>query len=205
MSPVFYISYVVLWVLLLIEGVLLLLVYRHFGLMALDTSEGVQRDGLKVGETAPPVSGVTATGERITWQPRSEGPQLVLFASPDCRPCAEIFPFVGSLATAQDGFSLPVIGVAMGEQEVAIKLEEKFKPPFPFLVEERGEGFHQYRVRVTPFAFVIGADGRILAKGLCTDVKRLKLLLLAAGLARPAESLESAEESVQRAPAASLG
>ena len=44
MTSIFYVSYIAMWMLLLIEGFLLLLVYRHFGLAALGTIEGVQRD-----------------------------------------------------------------------------------------------------------------------------------------------------------------
>jgi len=45
MSPVFYVSYGALWLLVLVLGVLVLLLYRHFGMMAMGTLEGVQRDG----------------------------------------------------------------------------------------------------------------------------------------------------------------
>ncbi len=54
MSTLFYVSYVALWVLLLTMGVLVLLLYRHFGMMSLGTLEGVQRDGLPIGSARAP-------------------------------------------------------------------------------------------------------------------------------------------------------
>ena len=69
MSTLFYVSYAALWLLLLTIGVLVLLLYRHFGVMSLGTLEGVQRDGLPIGSVAPPISGVTAAGQDTSWQP----------------------------------------------------------------------------------------------------------------------------------------
>ena len=84
MSILFYVSYAALWLLLLTIGVLVLLLYRHFGVMSLGTLEGVQRDGLPIGSAAPPISGVTAAGPDTSWQPQRGQPQLLLFAAPDC-------------------------------------------------------------------------------------------------------------------------
>jgi len=205
MPTVFYLSYAALWVLLLLQGVLLLLVYRHLGLMVMGTAEGVQRDGLRVGELAPALTGVTSSGERVVWDPKAGGAQLVLFASPDCRPCAQIFPYVSQLATARDGRALPVVAVTVGAQAAVARLEDKFRPPFLCFADEGSQGLSRYRVRVTPFGFVVSEDGRVLAKGLCSDVRRLRALLDAAGLDGPAALLEPGIELAQRAPATQLG
>ena len=72
MSTLFYVSYVALWLLLLTIGVLVLLLYRHFGVMSLGTLEGVQRDGLPIGSVAEAdavawarASGVVSTDEQM--------------------------------------------------------------------------------------------------------------------------------------------
>jgi hypothetical protein len=44
---------------------------------------------------------------------------------------------------------------------------------------------------VTPFAFVIGSDGQVLAKGLCNGATRLSDLLKAGGLEAAAEAFDS--------------
>ena len=103
MPTLFYASYAALWLLLLVLGVLLLLLYRHVGLMALGTLEGVQRDGLPVGSVAPPISAVTAAGEDRGWQPTRGRPELLIFAAPDCAPCRAVLPAVNRLAAATDG------------------------------------------------------------------------------------------------------
>lgn len=180
MSILFYLSYGTMWVLLLVVGVLILLLYRHFGLITLGTEEGVQRDGLPVGAVAPPLRSVTVEGAATEWRPRSGRPELVLFATPDCAPCATILPAVGRLA--RHNFNLGITAVVPGGHEGIIRFIEKFHPPFPCIADGGREAFDGYRVRVTPFAFVVSPDGRIRAKGLCSDPSRLRALLTTGGL-----------------------
>lgn len=60
-----------------------------------------------------------------------------------------------------------------------------------------------YRVRVTPFAFMVGDDGRILAKGLCDSVSNLGSLLDAGGIALPVSLSSHREADSTMAPAIS--
>lgn len=181
MSTVFYVSYGALWLLVLVLGGLLLLLYRHFGMMSLGTLEGVQRDGLPVGAEAPPISGITATGADDGWDPGRGRPELVVFASPDCEPCKTVLPAVNRLATAA-GNRLGVTAIVPGPQESVERLVAQYDPPYLCIAEDGSGAFNRFRVRVTPFAFVIGKDGRVLAKGLCNDPVRLRELLAAGGL-----------------------
>jgi hypothetical protein len=188
MSTLFYVSYVALWVLLLTMGVLVLLLYRHFGVMSLGTLEGVQRDGLPIGAVAPPISGVSASGENLGWAPKRGQPQLLLFAAPDCEPCATVLPHVEQLALAVHG-DLGIAAVVPGPRDEVVRFVDRYRPSFPCLAEDGSGAFTRYRVRVTPFGFVIGTDGRVLAKGLCGDQVRLRGLLEAADMREMARAL----------------
>lgn len=192
MSGIFYVSYAAMWLLMIVEGVLLLLVYRHFGLMSLGTVEGVQRDGLSVGEIAPPMSGVTAQGEQILWSAHPGNAYLLLFATPECRPCANVVPAVSRLAAMRTDVNITLI--VGGPQDGAVQLVEKFHPPscVACFADDGSGAYKRYRVRVTPFAFVVGGDGRIRAKGLCSDPARLRDLLTAGGLDSAAAVVEPA-------------
>ncbi len=181
MSTLFYVSYAALWLLLLVIGVLLLLLYRHFGVMALGTLEGVQRDGLPVGAVAPPIGGVTATGEDRGWEPRSGRPELLLFVSPDCKPCETLLPVVNRLGATPAGRGIGITAFVPGPRESVARLVERYDPAYPCLAEDGSGAFGRFRVRVTPFAFLIGADGRVLAKGLVSDPARLRELLAVGG------------------------
>lgn len=171
MSTVFYSSYVALWVLAVVEAILLLLVYRHFGMMALGSIEGVQRDGLPIGTQAPAIVGVTASGEDTRWEPTSERAQLALFASPGCEPCEQIIPALREIWSANQG--LGIVSIVPGTAESARLLVDKFRPPFTCLADDGSGAFDNYRVRVTPFAFVVDQEGRVLAKGLCNSPDRI--------------------------------
>lgn len=181
MSTFFYISYAAIWLLLIIVTTLLLLLYRHIGLAALGTLEGVQRDGLSIGALAPTISGITAIGEDVVWEPRRGLPHLLLFASPDCEPCADVLPDVNRLAAVADG-ALGILAIVPGPQEDVARLVELYRPSYQCLAEDASGASGRYRVRVTPFAFIVGPDGRVLAKGVCNDAAHLQSLLEIAGL-----------------------
>ena len=199
MSTLFYVSYVALWLLLLTMGVLVLLLYRHVGVMSLGTLEGVQRDGLPIGSEAPAISGITATGLDTVWKPMPSQPQLLLFAAPDCEPCAAVLPHVEQLARAVDG-GLGIAAIVPGPRDEAARFVDRYHPSFPTLAEDGSGAFSRYRVRVTPFGFVIGNDGRILAKGLCGDRARLRGLLEAADMHDLARELPTAAQPVAITP-----
>lgn len=189
---VFEISYGAMWLLLLVNSVLLLLLYRHFGLMSMETFEGVQRDGLSIGDEAPLIQGVTGSGESLTLHPGAARPAFVLFAAPECAPCKAVAPHVNRLELAtRDGIDLDVAVVAAGDQAVASRVAENFEASFPTIADDGLGAFEAYRVRVTPFAFVVGEDRRVRAKGLCGDALRLRELLRAAGLSEAAAVMEN--------------
>lgn len=191
----FEVSYGAMWVLLVINSVLVLLLYRHFGLMSLETIEGVQRDGLAIGEEAPPIQGVSGNGEALMLHPGERRPAFVLFAAPECEPCKKVAPYVNRLAGLNsDGNELDVVVVAAGDGAIAAHIGEDFTDAFT--LADAGSGvFETYRVRVTPFAFVVGDDRRIRAKGLCGDDGRLSELFRSAGLPRVADPVERAADS----------
>ncbi len=197
-SSAFYASYGALWVLTLAIAVLVLLVYRHFGLAALGSLDGVQRDGLAVGDEAREITGIDANGEPFVW---AKGPAFLLFAASECPPCAEILPSVNRLAEAAPTLGIEVLAIVAGTGESAVLMHQKYGLRFPVVAEDGSPVFESYRVRVTPFGFVIGEDGRVRAKGLCNSPARLHALLQAGGIETAAQvmALELADGSVDLA------
>ena len=92
MSGIVLISHLALWLLVLVNFVLVLLLYRHFGLMSLGTLEGVQRDGLALGDQTLPIVGVRADGTDTQWTASATRPSFLLFATPHCEPCRAVQP-----------------------------------------------------------------------------------------------------------------
>src|SRR5919108_534296 len=100
MSSLVLVSHLALWLLLMMNFLLVLTLYRHFGLMSLGTLEGVQRDGLAVGDRTVAIIGVKPNGLDGSWSPSPTRPSLLLFAAPDCEPCRAVFSFTVGGAVA---------------------------------------------------------------------------------------------------------
>lgn len=181
MSAIFFFSYITLWILLVAQGVLVLLLYRHFGLVALGTIEGVQRDGLSVGETAPRFSGITVSEQSIIWEPLPQHTYFLAFVSPTCSPCARIIPAINQIAVTNK--NIQIILVVAGLRDSLELLVNRFHLSSSIIcLAEEGSGTAElYRVRITPFAFLIGTDKRILAKGLCDKPERLREMFTIGG------------------------
>src|SRR5438552_14620065 len=86
------ISYVALWVLVLALGLLVLLLYRQLGIMYLGSAEGVSRDGLPKGTTAPDFSLADQYGNVQRLSSYRGRPVLLVFGSPSCTPCRTLLP-----------------------------------------------------------------------------------------------------------------
>lgn len=200
MPGIFVASYVALWILVVALAVLVVLMYRHFGMMSMGTLEGVQRDGLPVGTQAPTIGGITADGTDKAWEPKTGRPQLLLFAAPDCEPCATVMPIVNKMAKSPAGQNVDFSAIVPGPKAEVVRMTHLYNPPFLTMAEDGSGAFNRFRVRVTPFGFIIGADGRVLAKGLCGDASRLKDLFNAAGLKELANAVPTPGQPVRLAP-----
>jgi thiol-disulfide isomerase/thioredoxin len=185
MSTGMTVAFAALWVIVIVQGVLLLLLYRHFGLQAMSGHIAVENAALPVGQKAPPIPGVDRTGGPVTWVPRPEHMQLLLFAAPDCGPCIELLPHVDRLAraAARSRVLLEFTVVVSGDGDrLGPILEVVDDPAFHYLAEPgRRDGDDHvrgvYGVEATPFAFVIGANGRIVAKAIVSDIARVRDLI----------------------------
>src|SRR5262249_50377552 len=137
-------------------------------------------DGLPIGQIAPPIEGATARGEPTTWRPSPGRMQLLAFVSPTCEPCEHVIPVISRLAAQHR--EIDVALVVSGGAESALRLERRFSPACPCIAQTSQGLYNNYLVRVTPFAFVVGGDGKVRSKGLCSDVSRLQQVLHEGGL-----------------------
>ena len=182
----FWASYVVLWVVVVVQGVALLLVLRHFGLAAIGTAAGHSRDGLGLGSRAPALDGMDRDGRRSAWA--ADGTDAVLyFAAPGCEPCEAMAPLVNDLARRGRDRQLEVVVVAEGGPIENEHVSGLF-PSATTVVSEAHDLFDRFLVRVTPFAFLVH-DGEVAAKGVCSSPEGLAHLLESGGRADLAATL----------------
>src|SRR5688500_12117370 len=88
MEGIWLASYLALWFMVLLEGVLVFILFRELGVRILHTSSGAMRDGIALGDAAPRIgttAGALAPSAAQTWS-------LIVFGSSRCEPCRAIAP-----------------------------------------------------------------------------------------------------------------
>jgi methylamine dehydrogenase accessory protein MauD len=165
MEGIWLVSYIVLWVLVLVLILLVLLLYRQLGIMYLGSAEGVSRDGLERGKTAPDFTLADQFGETQRLANYRGKPVVLLFGSPSCSPCRILLPQLNDWAAAHS--EVGVLWLNSASPEETLKFASDTSPDFPMLAHEpKDDLLNRYRVRVTPFMFFVDETGVIRAKGL---------------------------------------
>jgi len=187
----FAVSYIALWLLVVLLFVSMVLVYRHFGLVIMSTGEGHDRDGLEVGTAAPEISGVDEDNQRRFWQPAAGG-HLLVFTLPGCEPCERIAPILGKLSTELAKVSDITVTVITTGRADAVHAFRSLMGTGPECLADDGSGaMDRYLVNATPFGFVLDERGLVQSKGRAADPGKLRSLLESAGRNAEVAVLES--------------
>lgn len=189
MSDLWLASYVALWCLVLFEGILIFVLIRELGLRVLSSSaDAISRDGLAIGAEAPALEVLTSQGERRVLLPTDERGLLVVFGSRRCQPCRTLVPDLNRFARSE-GSKLDAVFVVYDNVAGAAETAADLGLEVPVLASR--EAIDAYGARVTPFAFIVGPDRRIRAKGLASGAAGLhRLLARAEGVAIPSVPVE---------------
>jgi methylamine dehydrogenase accessory protein MauD len=169
------VSYVVLWVLVVVLALLTLALARQVGTLHLRLGPRgaleVDDEGPPLGEAPEPVPVTTLEGV-----PMSVGgpgaPHLLLFVSPGCPVCRDVAPSVGTAAAA-NGLAAVVVADA-GEDEARHLLGE-LRAHSPLAVSP--ELARAYAVPGTPYAVVLDRMGVVRAKGTVNNLEQLEGLI----------------------------
>lgn len=178
------ISYVLLWIIVLVEGAVLIILLRTFGSFYLNSRSGVNRDGLSLGTRAPSFSAPSVAGASVRI-PATDGRWRALFSVTAA--CEECYAAMRPLADLQADLD-DQLRVVMLLPVVANEL-----PDMPLLRDTPidvaivgHEGLRRaYRIRVLPFVHVLDPAGVVRAKGVMHNRERLEHLLGEAGMQHP--------------------
>ncbi len=197
MEGIWLISYIVLWLFVIALGVLVLLLYRQLGIMYLGTAEGVSRDGLDRGARAPDFNLTDQYGHAQQLSQYKGRPVLLLFGSPHCSPCRLLLPQLHEWARQHSDINILWLNSASpAESERFVAETGATLPIAPYTPDDNL--LDKYKVRVTPFLFMVDEKGMIRAKGLVNSKGGLDMYYreLKTGKFEPAAEGEEGAESV---------
>jgi methylamine dehydrogenase accessory protein MauD len=199
MEGIWLVSYIVLWILVLALGVLILLLYRQLGIMYLGTAEGVSRDGLPRGTRAPDFNLTDQYGNVQRLSEHRGRPVLLLFGSPHCSPCRTLLPQLHDWARSHAEVDVIWLNAASPEESLKFVSDTGATLPIaPYAPEDNL--MDRYRVRVTPFLFMVDEQGVIRAKGLANTKAGIDLYYkeMRTGSQEPEEEIEQSDLDAER-------
>lgn len=176
MSGPWLVSYIALWAVVLFQGLVIFILLRQLGVIYLGTAQGVAGDGLSPGERAPEFALPDLDGREVALSGFRGLPLLLVFGSPSCGPCKALVPDLETFA-AEKREQLRVLFLSRGEIEDAQRFAKEQDVRVPVAVHPDESLAEQYKVRVTPFAFLIDAEGVVRAKGLANNRAHLDMLV----------------------------
>jgi methylamine dehydrogenase accessory protein MauD len=174
MEGIWLISYIVLWLLVLALGILVFLLYRQLGIMYLGSAEGVSRDGLDRGVRAPDFTLSDQHGEKHQLSRYRGKPVILVFGSPHCNPCRTLLPQLHEWAAAHPEAS--VLWLNATSEDESLKFVSDTGATLPVLPHPPEVNLmDRFKVRVTPFMFLLDEGGIVRTKGLVNSKSGLDL------------------------------
>jgi methylamine dehydrogenase accessory protein MauD len=181
MSGAWLASYLVLWLVVLVLAFLLAGSLRQLGLMQLrlgdDPGALITDSGLERGVQAPDfVAADSETGEPITLSQLPAAPRLLVFASPGCLSCRELMPGLNEVRKTRKG-EFDFLVVCRGDIESCRGFGRMNRLEAPMVVDTNGQIEKDYMVTLTPFAYVLDHEGKVVIRGVANDWRQLESLL----------------------------
>ncbi len=132
-------------------------------LLRIDAMEAslAEPEGLPVGAPAPDFALTSVSGEDISLRSLVARGQAVLlvFISPTCRPCHDLFPEIGRWE-AQHGEAVTIALIARDDPDANRERAKRHRLS-RVLIEKDREVAELYRAVPTPSGILIGADGKV--------------------------------------------
>jgi methylamine dehydrogenase accessory protein MauD len=180
-SGVWLASYIVLWLVVFVLAFLLAGSLRQLGLLQLrlgdDPGALITDTGLERGVQAPDfVAQDTETGEPVTLSELPPAPRLLVFASPGCLSCRELMPGLNEVRKTRRG-EFDFLVICRGDIESCRGFGRMNRVEAPMVVDSNGQIEKDYMVTLTPFAYLLDHEGRVVIRGVANDWRQLESLL----------------------------
>lgn len=180
-GDVFIVTYVALWVLVVILGFALFALYQHFGQMYIGSPEGRASHGPSEGTHLPSQRATSLDGSSIELPPPGR-PALLLFATTSCRLCTELRGSISVVARRHPDVVVQV--VCGGHPRTVESWSEPLKPDVAVVVDKRRGIAASYGIGLTPFLVAVDTEGVVRIKGIATDQSSLEFAAAELGSAQ---------------------
>lgn len=159
MTSLFWTSYAILWVAVLVLGAGMIVMLREHADLLLGSREGRSRlHGPPEGTTVPRLEGEDVRGAATA----PGRPRVVLFMAVTCDPCWRRIPQVSRFAADQAQVVETVV-CCSGPAERVREFAGELGPEVSVIADPAGNASASWRVYMTPFA--VGVDGNGVVRG----------------------------------------
>lgn len=179
LEGIWLVSYVALWILVLLEAIVILALARQIGLLHNrlgPTGARMGNAGLELGDDAPPFRVQGFNGRPVTLAAERDRPTLLIFISPTCSVCADLGSAILALYQHEKrDIEVVVVSFLEDEAENRAYIKRYRLNDIPYIVSPRIA--EQYRVTTSPYAILVDSNGKVHTKGLVNNIEHLESLL----------------------------
>lgn len=191
MNEIWLASYAILWVVVAMLSFVVVGLLRQLGLIQLrlgpDPGALITKEGLERGTSAPEFTLTDAlTGASTRLADLRGRMVLLLFLTPTCISCRQLMPHLRDIAPERSR-DIAVLTICHGSEATCGEFAQAFRLDVPVLVDGPNAIAASYDVRMTPFAFLIDADGVIRLRGVVNTWPQLESLIAEEGTVSPQE------------------
>ena len=181
MSGLWLISYIALWMLVILLTVIMLGLVRQLAVInvRLGPEDNLlsTREGVELGAIAPNFRTIDVVhGKEITLTNLKGRSSIFVFVSSRCQPCQELLPHLSSFNKKLGG-KINLVVFSQSDPQESSELVNIHKISAPVISDTEGIFSKQYQVRATPFAYRIDEDSIVRRKGVVNNLESLEELL----------------------------
>lgn len=170
MGTLFWVSYAILWLLLLAAVVAIFGLYQHFARIYLSSDEGRAEQGPTVGNPLPDIALVDKEGRAAILQVTGK-PSVILFVSMSCPVCRRIQDELRGLTSQVS----PVEYIILSGSTLDEAREWGRDLPATLLIDPSGKVTASLRIDAIPFCVSVASNGNVSARGIVNDLHGLEL------------------------------
>ncbi len=182
MSGLWLVSYVALWILVVVLAVIVLGLVRQLGLIHLRIGEEESgllktQEGLELGVSAPDFEATDIVGQtKISLAGLRKRPSILVFVSQSCPACQELMPHITEFQKSQNG-NVDLILFNRAPIQNSLELVKNYGLTFPVIADDTGVIFKKYEIQATPFVYHVDKSGVVKQRGVVNSSEGLEALL----------------------------